>query len=109
MLQQGGIARFTTTSDTAKEKTNYRHAAELIDKCVGSRIWVIMKSEKGRPPLPRHRKAGMGPQRHGENVADGTQSSQAHCSGSTTTSVRLHSLRTVPGKAYNAQTWCSKT
>jgi len=23
------------------------HTAELIDKCVGSRIWVVMKGDKG--------------------------------------------------------------
>jgi hypothetical protein len=25
--------------------------AELIDKCVGSRIWVVMKGDKGAPTL----------------------------------------------------------
>jgi U6 snRNA-associated Sm-like protein LSm5 len=24
---------------------------ELIDRCVGSRIWVIMKGDKGKQPL----------------------------------------------------------
>lgn len=33
--------------------TNHLYLVELIDKCVGSRIWVIMKGDKGAvPPFP---------------------------------------------------------
>ena len=42
-----------TLSDEPRQRTSNRMASqllplELIDKCVGSRIWVIMKGDKGK-------------------------------------------------------------
>ncbi len=52
---------------------------ELIDKCVGSRIWVVMKGDKGEPltGLPLAIKQSV----------DDMQSLREHCSASTTMSV----------------------
>lgn len=36
---------------TQKKPTPLTHFIELIDKCVGSRIWVVMKGDKGQPQL----------------------------------------------------------
>jgi hypothetical protein len=32
---------------TQETMTPLTHLIELIDKCVGSRIWVVMKGDKG--------------------------------------------------------------
>jgi hypothetical protein len=51
-----GLSTFASGYATeTPSKSTIDQAAELIDKCVGSRIWVIMKGDKGKPMLDPRR------------------------------------------------------
>lgn len=60
-LAQDGVPtttlRYLCTLSYMNIKTSWTvlahfYITELIDKCVGSRIWVIMKGDKGKGPSP---------------------------------------------------------
>lgn len=48
-------ARANTSPPQPHHTTDPKRPSELIDKCVGSRIWVIMKGDKGMDgPVTEH-------------------------------------------------------
>src|SRR5436189_899612 len=65
--------------------TSPNTVAELIDKCVGSRIWVVMKGDKGTTAWATWREAGQSR----IHTLTTKQSLAAYCLDSTTTSVRI--------------------
>jgi hypothetical protein len=64
---------------------------ELIDKCVGSKIWVVMKGDKGSLAVARYAMTA---------YADGIQNLAAHCWDLMTTSVCITRDFALPRKVH---------